>query len=144
MSKVLINSLTGTVQYPDLQRQNIVRYGDRVQGCNQMDMLHSIRRDLNVRHISVENSSKTNEIGFAISIYLSTEKTPPIQYTLKPGESIFLAVNPNDSYPQFLYIIDAKTNLLLGDPQILATNANIFVLREGLNKWWVQKFFKHT
>lgn len=117
----------------------IVRDYNKVQGCsNPTDLTTQIVRDINVRYVTVENSSP-HSIGVAVMPYVSGP-TPPIRFLLHGGEIKHLAINSQGDDPQAIWLIDPKTKRLAGDPTLFHRHVNSFVLRDGVNKWWVQFF----
>jgi len=120
---------------------NIVRNWEENQGItNAADLSYQIIRDYNIRHISVQNSSPKRAIGIAITPY-SEGPLPPILYVMMPGEIKHLGINSQGGPVQFLWLIDAETKLPIGSTVPLRRDVNEFVIRDGLNKAFVQ-FFK--
>jgi hypothetical protein len=126
--------------YTSLPKHSRVVDYNKIQGTTHPTDLHvQIIRDYNVRHVSIENSS-TRPIGIAVTTYVSGP-TPPILHSLAPSEIKHLGINSQGGPPQYLWILDLDTKKVVGKPSILRRDANSFVLRDGVNKWWVQ-FFK--
>ncbi len=119
---------------------NILQDYNIAQGTTHPSDL-SIRppRDINLRYITIENSGVI-PVCISISISGLLCPSPRINYCMKPGEIKHVAINPPGSPPQFLHIFDAITFKIVGDPYELRTDANQFVLRNGINKWFVQPF----
>ena len=128
---------------------------------NPSDLQIRPPRNINSRYITVENGSN-REIGVAIETFisrppqllkyspptipnpvLSTSATcpPKIQFILKPHEIKHLGVN-NSSDEQFIHVIDPKTLKLVGEPQHIQKMTNQYVLREGMNKWVIERFYR--
>lgn len=129
-------SITRKVKIP----LNQVRDYNLVQGTSHpSDLTNQIIRDYNIRYVSVENSS-TTPVGVAISASGLSTQTPPINFSLAGGEIRHLGINTIGGPMQFIHIIDLNTKRLVGDPYGFRTDANQFVLREGINKWFVQSF----
>lgn len=128
--------------YSASPRHNIVRNWNHAQGYGDApDGAYQIRRDINLRYITVENSG-TRPIGFAITNYEpSSGLTPPIRKILAPGETEHLGINSHGSFAQYLWIIDPQTRKVVGSVDCLRNNSNQFVLRDGLNKWYIH-FYK--
>ncbi len=103
------------------------------------DLTHQIIRDYNIRYVTVENSS-SRPIGVAITGVLSTDDIPPINFSLAGGEIRHLGINSPGGPMQYIHIIDLKTKRHVGDPYAFRTDANQFVLRDGIAKWFVQAF----
>jgi hypothetical protein len=118
---------------------NIVRDYDKVQGTTHpSDLSYQIIRDYNLRYVTIENSS-TRPIGIAINTY-GTGPVPPILFTLVGGEIKHLGVNDHGGPMQFIWMLDLQTKQPVGSPAPLRSNSNQFVLRDGLNKWFVHYF----
>jgi len=118
---------------------NIVRDWNKVQGMTHpSDETAQIRRDINTRRISVENSSERT-ISVAIVPYYQGP-LPIAQATLVGGRIINVGVNLPDGPMQYIHVLDPKTRKPVGAPYALRHDANSFVLRDGVNKWWVQAF----
>jgi len=127
---------TRTVRVP----ANQVRDYNVAQGTSHpSDLTHQIIRDYNIRYVTVENSS-TEPIGVAITGSQLMEQTPPVNFTLAGGEIRHIGINTIGSPMQFIHIIDLETRRHVGDPYPFRTDANQFVLRDGINKWFVQAF----
>lgn len=126
--------------YSNFPYQNITRDYEKAQGVTHpTDLSYQIPRDVNIRYITIQNSS-TRPIAFAITSYLSGP-TPPILSTLVAGEIKHLGVNSHGGPPQNIWILDPQTALPVGSPTCIRSDANDLVLRDGVNKWWVN-FFK--
>lgn len=118
---------------------NIVRDWNKMQGMTHPSDEHmQIRRDIDSRRVSIENSSERT-----VSIAIMPYKEGPIpnpQFTLEGGEIINVGVNLPDGPLQFIHIIDPKSKKIIGAPYGLRHDANSFVLRDGINMWFVQAF----
>jgi hypothetical protein len=120
---------------------NIVRDWNKAQGMTHVsDEYIQLRRDLNIRHISVENSSE-RPIGVAIATYFQGP-IPDIQFILQGGEIKDVGVNSFGGPMQFIHILDPITRKPVGTPGDLRTDCSSFVLRDGVNKWFVHNFKK--
>ena len=118
---------------------NIVRWWNKAQGITHpTDLSNQIYRDYNIRHVSVENSAM-RPVGISVTSYASGP-IPSIRKTLAAGESVDLGINSQGQSAQFLWLLDVQTGQPLGKPAIFERTANQFVIRDGLNKWFVQKF----
>lgn len=118
---------------------NIVRDYDKSQGTTHAtDLSYQIVRDYHVRHVSIENSA-VSPIGVGITAYASGP-TPDVRLVLQPGEIRHVAINSHGSNMQFLWILDLQTRRVAGEPYAFRTDANQFVIRDGLNKYWVHAF----
>lgn len=118
---------------------NTVRNFNKLQGTTHPSDLHvQIRRDINNRYITVENSS-IRPIGFAIVSYVSGP-VPKILKTLLPGEIVHLGINSQGSYPQYVWILSPETSQPVSRPCLIRSTSNSLVLRDGVNKWWVDFF----
>lgn len=120
---------------------NVVRDYDRAQGTTHpADLAYQIVRDINIRYVTVENSA-TGPIGVAIVNYLSGP-TPPIKFVLKGGEIRHLGINSQGGPDQALWLLDVNTKKPVGNPTMLHRHVNQFVIRQGLNAYWVQFFVR--
>lgn len=119
---------------------NICRDWNKSQGFdNPAEETVCIRRDIDVRKVSIENSSPDNPIGCAITTYYEGP-TPRRQFLLAPGEVKAVAINSFGSSMQYLWYLDQRSGQPLGTPMAFRTDSNQFVLRQGLNRWFVQAF----
>ncbi len=118
---------------------NIVRDYNKAQGTTHpTDLSYQIIRDTGLRYVNVQNSS-VRPIGCAITTY-SSGPTPPILFSLGPGEIKHIGINSHGGPPQFIWILDLQTKLLVGEITMIRSNSNSLVLRDGLNKWYVHFF----
>lgn len=118
---------------------NIVRDWDKAQGFTHPTDEHiQIRRDINIRRVSLENSS-LRPIGIGITSYFG-DPLPKAQFYLAPGEVRSIGINSIGSPMQYINLLDPGNGKLVGEPAPFRTDANTFVLRDGENKWWVQAF----
>lgn len=121
------------------ENYNIVRDWDKSQGVTHAtDLSSQILRDYNVRYVTVENSSPF-PIGVGITSYL-TGPVPPIKFSLGSGEIKHLALNTQGGPTQYLWILDLETGKVVNNPTPFQRISNSFVLRHGLNKWFVQYY----
>jgi hypothetical protein len=119
---------------------NVVRDYTMAQGYTHPTDSHVIpRRDLNVRYVTLENSS-SRPIGIAITTYCCGPPIPKLQFVLGPGEIKHLGINTHGEPMQYIHMLDPETKLPVGSPKDLQTNANQFVLRDGLQNWYIQPF----
>lgn len=95
------------------------------------------RRDINSRKISIENSGYS-EVLFTISPYY--DKIGVNYKKLKPHEVFYAAVNTVDDEPQYIFLISTKDKKVIGGPFQIRSDANQYVIRQGLNKWYIQPF----
>lgn len=117
---------------------NVVRDYNIAQGTSHpSDLIHQIIRDYNIRYVTVENSS-TEPIGVSVSD--KADVTPHIKFTLVGGEIKHIGINTMGGPMQFIHIIDLESRKPVGSPYPFRTDANQFVLRHGINKWFVQPF----
>lgn len=126
---------------------NITRDWNQVQGTTGVeDDLWKIRNDINVRHVSIENSSPNRPIGVAIQTYyiLDLKEVPKIQFVLAPGEIRDIGINSHNDTLQYIYLLNPESGKnygkMVGNPSPLQTDGQQFVIRSGLNLWWTQKF----
>ena len=119
--------------------ENIVRDYNKSQGMTHPSDEHiQIRRDIDIRRVSLENSS-VRPIGIAITSYYG-DPLPPIGFILAPGEVKAVGINSQGSAMQYIYILDPVTGLRVGSPAPFRTDCNTFVLRDGENAWFVHNF----
>ena len=124
---------------------NIVRDYNKLQGMtNPADAYVQPVRDINTRYVSIENSSN-RPFGVALMLYpmqavleKSAEK-PDVQFIIGPKCIRHLAVNPQDLPLQYIHLFDMKHEYV-GFGGILRTDANEFVIRDGVNMTWIQPF----
>lgn len=118
---------------------NIVRDWNKLQGMTHPSDEHiQIRRDIDTRRVSVENSSD-RDIAIAIMPYYQGPIPNP-QFMLRGGEIKNIAVNNVDGPIQYIHLIDPISRKIIGKPGVLRTDSNSFVLRDGINMWFVQAF----
>ena len=119
---------------------NISRDWNQSQGfSNPADETVMMRRDLDIRKVSVENSSPDRGIGCAITTYYEGP-LPKFQFRLEPGDVKYIGINTIGSPMQFLWYMDLQSGKPLGSPSPFRTDCNQFVLRQGLNRWFVHAF----
>lgn len=128
-----------------------------------------IRRDLNSRKIEVSNSGdravkvkittdptsvvKWSDSTFPVHFqgdrgkprgmdYVNPpgDSFPGVSFTIKPGESRFLGINPYEGPLQYLHILDPATDQPIGIPIETRHNTQIYVLRRGIQGWFFQPF----
>jgi hypothetical protein len=120
---------------------NTVRDYNITQGVTHpSDLTTQIIRDYNIRYITVQNSSEHTPVGIAVTNSFYMDPVPPIKFSLAPGEVRHLGVNTIGEQMQYIHILNLRNGKYLGDPSPLVSNANDFVLREGINKWFIQTF----
>ncbi len=125
--------------YSGEPKHNIIRDYDKAQGTTHpTDLSYQIVRDYNIRYITVQNSA-ARPIGVAITSYLSGP-TPEILFTLAAGEIKHLGINSQGGPTQYIWMLDVQTSMPTGAPTALRRDSNDFVLRDGLNKWFVHFF----
>lgn len=118
---------------------NIVRDWNKLQGFTSPTDTHiQIKRDLNSRYVTLENSSQ-RPVGIAITTYYG-DPLPKLQFILDGGEVKNIGINPIGSAMQFIHILDPVNGERIGSCTSFRTDCNQFVLRDGLNGWFVQCF----
>lgn len=118
---------------------NIVRDWDHLQGYTHVTDEHiQIRRDINTRLVSVENSGQ-RPIGIGITTYYEGV-LPPILFILAPGEVKAIGINSQGSQMQYISPLDPENGQRVGSQTAFRTDSNQFVLRDGLENWFVQAF----
>ena len=121
---------------------NIVRDWNMAQGFSHATDEHiQIRRDINIRHVSVENSSQ-RPIGIAITTFYGgpIDSVPKLQFILGPGEVKDIGINSIGSPMQFINPLDPVNGKRVGKPYPFQTDSQQFVLRDGTENWFVQAF----
>lgn len=115
---------------------SIIRDWNHVQAYTHPSDEHiQIRRDINTRRISIENSSQ-RPVGVAITTYYG-DPLPKIGFVLQGGEIKAVGINSIGSPMQFINLLDPVTGLRVGSPTSFRTDCNTFVLRDGTNAWFV-------
>jgi hypothetical protein len=106
-------------------------------------------RNYNFRYVTIENSSPDEYMGISIMDSFDRTPTPPVKFILAPGEIRHIGINTIGEQIQWLHMLDIIKNpkgetiiVHAGDPYAFRTDANSFVLRDGINKWWVQAFHR--
>lgn len=122
---------------------NIVRDYNISQGVSHpSDLSPQIVRNINLRYVTVENSSPFAPISIAITDSERTRQIPPINFSLGPGAVKHIGINQPGEPMQFIHMLSYETGKYLGDPYPFRTDANQFVLRHGINKWFVDAFYR--
>jgi len=122
---------------------NTVADYNKLQGMtNPADQAYQIRRDINARYITVENSGQ-RPIKVAITTYIYGN-TPDVLFSLAAGEVKHLGINSHGSTPQYIWILGFETGMPVGQPTLIRSNSNQLVLRDGNNKWFVDFFYRPT
>jgi hypothetical protein len=120
---------------------SVTRDYNVVQGVSHpSDLSTQVIRNYNVRYVTVENSSPHNPIGISIANSFEMTPIPPIKFSLAPGEIRHLAINTIGGQMQYIHIIDLNSKKHVGDPYAFRTDSNQFVLRDGINKWFVTPY----
>lgn len=97
---------------------------------------HGVRRDLSSKRISVENSGDR-----PISVRISADfYGDEMNFTLRGGETKFVAINAVGDGAQYITLHHPITKERLSKPTVLSRESNQFVLRDGINNWFVHKF----
>lgn len=118
---------------------NIVRDWDKLQGYTHCTDEHiQIRRDINTRLVSIENSGQ-RPVGIGITNYYEGV-LPPILFILAPGDVKSVGINSQGSNMQYISLLDPENGQRVGPPTSFRTDSNQFVLRDGLENWFVQAF----
>lgn len=107
------------------------------------DLQHRPRRDIDTRHVTIQNSSTKNKIRFAITTKCIEEDLDNLETNkIFPGEIIHIGINSPGDPQQYIHLLDAEENFSIGHSFPLRTDMSDFVLRDGENKWFVQGFVK--
>jgi hypothetical protein len=134
----------GISQFYSQNKYSKVRDWNKLQGFSHpSDEIIQIRRDLNHRYVSIENSS-TNPVGIAITTFYCSDITPKIDFVMKGGEIRHVGINTIDGPMQFIHFLDIKTGKPVGSPTSFRTDSNSFVLREGTSGWFTQTFYSSS
>jgi hypothetical protein len=125
--------------------RGMVRDYNIAQGVTHpSDLTTRIVRDINMRYVTVENSSQHTPMGIGIAESFERFPQPPIKFSVGPGEIRHIGINSIGEQIQWLHMLDLQTGYHVGDPYAFRTDANQFVLREGINKWFVSPFHRAT
>jgi hypothetical protein len=120
---------------------SVVRDYNVAQGVTHpSDLTTQIIRDYNIRYVTIENSSPTTPLAVSIADSWEMEPPPPIKFTLAMGEIRHIGINTIGEPMQYIHMFSLLNKKYLGEPYPLRTDANQFVLREGINKWFVSPF----
>lgn len=65
---------------------------------------------------------------------------PTIQFVLEGGEIKELGINSQGETMQFIHLLDPVTKKHVGMPSPFRTDCQSFVLRDGINGWFVHAF----
>uniref|UniRef100_A0A6C0LZH9 Uncharacterized protein n=1 Tax=viral metagenome TaxID=1070528 RepID=A0A6C0LZH9_9ZZZZ len=101
-----------------------------------------VKPNINVRKLYLHNSGgKTINATISLSsggeIPISANDT---KYTLLSGEQVALAVNPNGSTMQYIWITDTTNTRLLGSVHPIRPGVVDMAIREGETNWFVVDF----
>lgn len=122
---------------------NAVLDYNKLQGTTHpSDLMNRPPRDINFRYITIQNSSY-RPIGIAITnrgFEFYYEPAPEIRFVLKGREIRHVGINNQGGPDQFLWMIDPESKKPVGNPRILDRYTNDFVLRDGGNMWYVDRF----
>ena len=123
------------------RQRNAVYDWNRLQGVhNGADLHHQILRDIDHRHITIENSSEHN-VGIAITTYMFGD-TPAVHFVSPPGDVRHIGINSHGDTTQYMWVLHPVTGKKLGPPQVLDRMSNEFVVRYGMNVVFVQKYYR--
>lgn len=138
-----INSYLAVENQPPVRGvNNNIRDRNLNQGVTHpTDLTIQPPRDISKRYVSIQNSGLV-DVRYSITPY-SSGPLPKVSYLLESGETHHLDVNSIGDNIQFLWVIDPVTKKSVSQPTALRTDAQDFVLRHGVNKWWVD-FFKRS
>lgn len=118
---------------------NVVRDWEKLQGMTHPTDEHiQIRRDIDTRLVSIENSGQ-RRIGVAITTYYG-DPLPVIRFIMEPGEVKAVGINSQGSPMQYIHLLDPENGLRVGSCTSFRTDCNQFVLRDGLGGWFTQCF----
>lgn len=97
-----------------------------------------IRRHLDVRRVTIENSGGTNVVAAIFTLPRLPRNTVTI--LLKPRQTLVLGMNLRDDPVQYVVGIDPTTRKDIGIVREIPSDATNLVFREGHNGWFVQTF----
>lgn len=119
---------------------NIVRDWNMAQGfADPSDEISYIKRDIDIRRVTVENSGE-RAIAIGITAYPPSGPVPKPNFILKGGEIKDLGINTIGGPMQYIWLLDPVNGKVVGNPAPFRTDCNQFVVRDGLNLFWVQAF----
>jgi hypothetical protein len=119
---------------------NIVRDWNLAQGFGDpSDELVYIKRDLDIRHVTIENSGE-RVIGIAVATYSRGGPIPKANFLLRGGATKDLGINTIGGPMQYIWLLDPVSGKVVGEATPFRTDCNQFVVRDGLNLWWIQAF----
>ena len=124
---------------------NIVREYNKVQGTTHpSDLSGQIIRDINVRYITLQNTL-SQKVAFIIKNSEQLESAESLSgdwFVIEGSQTLHLAINPHGSTAQYLLLADPtiQTPKIMSNAIYLRSNANDFVIRGGINRWWVDFF----
>jgi hypothetical protein len=131
---------TGNIGFTPYSDINIVKDNNVLQAVTSPgDLLVRQRWNIHVRPISIQNSSRT-PVRVVINNVIDDYTVDARSFMLAGLEIKNVAVNSQGGMPQYIHLLDFKTNLPVSKPCIIERTANAFVLRDGLNMWFVQRF----
>ena len=108
-----------------------------VQGRSDGAVL-SLRRNINVRQLLIQNTSRTT-VGVTIGLCGCGKPRHP-QYTLREGEQVAIAVNPNGETQQFIWLSNYRGKQLLRHPHPIRSGVNDMAIHEGIGSWFIIDF----
>lgn len=134
-----LDALSHPTFYGGRPQRNAVYDWNQLQGVYNAADLHLQQiRDIDHRHVSIENSSPY-PVGVAITTYMYGE-TPAVRWVSPPGDVRHVGINAQGDTTQYMWVLHPETGARLGPPQVLDRQSNQFVIRYGLNTVWVQKY----
>lgn len=99
----------------------------------------TLRQNISTKHVRIENSSYS-DVLVGIDITRDPHHAPKPKFMLYGGQVKDLAVNMPGERLQFIWLFDPKTGKPINDPHPMRYQTNLFVVIEGLNRWWVMDF----
>lgn len=130
--------------YRKLYYNNAVRDYSLAQGVTHpSDLTVHTLNDINLRYVTIENSGLV-PIGIGITTTPEKDPVPPLKFKLQAGEIRHIGINSIGEMMQFIHIIDLESKTHVGRPYPMRTDSNQFVLRNGINMWFVQAFHRST
>ena len=126
--------------YDPARAYNIVRDWNMAQGFgDSSDEIAYIKRDLDLRHVTVENSGE-RLIGVGITTYPQGGPIPKPNFILRGGEIKDVGINTIGGPMQYIWLLDPINGKPVGNTYPFRTDSNQYVIRDGVNMFWVQAF----
>ena len=134
---------TGNIGYTPYTDPNIVKDWRVIQGVTSGTDLGQGWQpwNIHVRGITIENGSDTPVI-VVINNDINNPHKDGRSFYLEGKELKEVGINSQGGTAQFIHLFDYKTKWAVSEPTILDRTTNSFVLRNGLNKWFVHRYHR--